>query len=369
MNPIIKWPGGKRRELSVLRPLFPTHRRLVEPFAGGAAVFCALEPPAALLNDLDPDLIALYARIGAGEASTTATFRDLTTAWNAVLTAGRAFAPVLAEAYRRPDFTAAGATPHVVGAVLSELALQPTSPFLPRVPLRHLLGQTVTDKLKRLRALEAIKPVPEADLREQLATAVIAAFYTFIRDQFVPSSPDEAVAAFWFLRETCYGSLNRYNQAGRFNVPYGGASYNDKDLAGKVETLLSPATVALFARATLSCLDFRDFFAAYGAGSPGDFVFLDPPYDSKFSSYGARPFNAAAQAALAEIVSGLSAPTALVIRRTPFIEALYRDRGLTLATYSRTYGVNIRSRFARAAEHLLVLNYALPTSVGLTRLA
>ena len=364
MQPIIKWPGGKRRELALLRPLFPAHRRLVEPFVGGAAAFCALEPAAALLNDLDPDLIAFYRAVGSADPATALLFHQLAAAFGAVLAAGRYFAPVLAAAYRRPEFSAAGVTPHAVGAILAELSLRPVSPFLAYWPLRPFLSHALNDKLARLRALELVKPIPEADLREQLTTAAVSALYVYLRDHFRPASNAEATAVFWFLRETCYGSLNRYNRAGHFNVPYGGASYNDVDLAAKVERLLAPQTGALFARATLSCLDFEAFFAAYGAGQPGDFIFLDPPYDSTFSSYGARPFGPAEQASLAEIVAAATQPTMLVIRRTPLIEGLYRDRGLTLATYSRTYGVNIRGRFPRAAEHLLVLNYPLPASSG-----
>ncbi len=60
-KPLLKWPGGKRKLTKHLAPLIPTsYRRLFEPFAGGAALFFHLEPDAAVLSDLNEDLINCY---------------------------------------------------------------------------------------------------------------------------------------------------------------------------------------------------------------------------------------------------------------------------------------------------------------------
>ncbi|WP_254916291.1 DNA adenine methylase [Achromobacter denitrificans] len=60
-SPIFKWAGGKRWLVSKYRDLFPsTYSRLIEPFAGGAAVFFALKPERAWLNDVNTDLINAY---------------------------------------------------------------------------------------------------------------------------------------------------------------------------------------------------------------------------------------------------------------------------------------------------------------------
>ena len=46
MKPIIKYQGGKTRELPIIKKLAPTKfDRIVEPFAGGAAVSFAYEKP------------------------------------------------------------------------------------------------------------------------------------------------------------------------------------------------------------------------------------------------------------------------------------------------------------------------------------
>lgn len=62
-NPILAWPGGKRRLASKLLPLFPNpHTCYVEAFAGGAALLFARPEPAKaeVLNDINGELINLY---------------------------------------------------------------------------------------------------------------------------------------------------------------------------------------------------------------------------------------------------------------------------------------------------------------------
>lgn len=64
MQPFLKWAGGKRW---LFTPSFvdglPKFERYIEPFLGGGAGFFALEPGAALLSDVNADLIELYQTI------------------------------------------------------------------------------------------------------------------------------------------------------------------------------------------------------------------------------------------------------------------------------------------------------------------
>src|SRR5687767_6702725 len=60
IQPFLKWPGGKRWLIQHGLPMPLNFDRLVEPFAGSAAVFFAIRPQRALLSDLNPELINLF---------------------------------------------------------------------------------------------------------------------------------------------------------------------------------------------------------------------------------------------------------------------------------------------------------------------
>ena len=60
-KPFLKWAGGKHKLVYFIASHLPaSRRRLIEPFAGSAALSLALEFEAYLLNDNNPDLITLF---------------------------------------------------------------------------------------------------------------------------------------------------------------------------------------------------------------------------------------------------------------------------------------------------------------------
>ena len=60
MKPIIKYQGGKGKELPLIKQLAPRQfSRVVEPFCGGAAVSFGLSYPT-LMSDINRDVINLY---------------------------------------------------------------------------------------------------------------------------------------------------------------------------------------------------------------------------------------------------------------------------------------------------------------------
>jgi DNA adenine methylase len=61
VQPFLKWAGGKRQLMPYIRPLIPQKiKRYFEPFIGGGAVLFYLQPAAALVNDLNSELINCY---------------------------------------------------------------------------------------------------------------------------------------------------------------------------------------------------------------------------------------------------------------------------------------------------------------------
>lgn len=59
--PVLKWAGGKRQLLDTLIPLVPKDYSVYcEPFVGGGALFFALQPQSACINDVNYELIRVY---------------------------------------------------------------------------------------------------------------------------------------------------------------------------------------------------------------------------------------------------------------------------------------------------------------------
>jgi DNA adenine methylase len=60
-RPFLKWAGGKSRLIQQYIPYFPkSYKNYYEPFLGGGAVFFYLQPTAAILTDINAELINTY---------------------------------------------------------------------------------------------------------------------------------------------------------------------------------------------------------------------------------------------------------------------------------------------------------------------
>ena len=61
MKPIIKYRGGKSKELPHLLEHIPQFEgRYIEPFFGGGAMYFHLEPEGAIINDINTRLMDFY---------------------------------------------------------------------------------------------------------------------------------------------------------------------------------------------------------------------------------------------------------------------------------------------------------------------
>jgi len=64
MNPVLKYRGGKSREIPRFLQYIPDDfNRYIEPFFGGGAVFFHLEPDNAIINDVNERLMAFYRQL------------------------------------------------------------------------------------------------------------------------------------------------------------------------------------------------------------------------------------------------------------------------------------------------------------------
>lgn len=369
MLPLIKWPGGKTSELEIIKKHLPEGEyRYVEPFFGGGAVFFEICPKSAIINDVSKNLMSFYSFIGSKNVKFQKCVEGIVNEWEILKKYCGEKASFLCTLYR--SFTA--------GAMTEEEFLQTIASYTDvavdyiadrsqvisdKQTFRSELNRMVSDKLIRT-AKNEIKfgGLSDDDLQKNILTGFTAGYYMYMRsmlnamekDKFLYISDEYKSAVFFFVREFCYGSMFRYNKNGDFNIPYGGIAYNSKDFKRKADALFDEQTVDLLASAEILSTDFSNVFARCGEG---EFIFLDPPYDTEFSEYETNAFGKEEHKRLAECIYSTKAKFLLIIKNTPFIASLYENKGFNIFAFDNKYAYCVKGRNDRNAEHLIITNY------------
>lgn len=61
LKPVLKWVGGKRQLLEIIKPYIDTkYSTYVEPFIGGGALLFDIQPKKAIINDYNGELVNVY---------------------------------------------------------------------------------------------------------------------------------------------------------------------------------------------------------------------------------------------------------------------------------------------------------------------
>ena len=89
MKPLLKWPGGKAREIDQIYGLIPEYQRYLEPFFGGGALFFHLQPRHAAINDVSRDLMEFYHLIRTQNGEFEAALRCYADSFQGLLEFGR----------------------------------------------------------------------------------------------------------------------------------------------------------------------------------------------------------------------------------------------------------------------------------------
>lgn len=189
-----------------------------------------------------------------------------------------------------------------------------------------------------------------------LKAAVYMAMRNAYNDDGFVGTTGHAVA-FYFVMEYCHSSMFRYSKDGKFNVPYGGISYNRKNFGMKMRQALSADVERLLAGTVIGNADFEAFLRRHSPHA-NDFVFLDPPYDAEFSTYDWDAFTSDDQRRLARWCTETPAMVMLVVKDTPLIRELYTSDRFTIGEFGKTYQVSFKARNDSKARHLLITNYA-----------
>lgn len=369
MNPIIKWPGGKSREIEKIKPLIPEYDRYVEPFFGGGALFFNLSPKCAAINDISESLIQYYKLIKDQDKQ----LYDLLICYN------NSFSNIVSVCSKETNellhiffklkegIIQKEELSSTLEDLISSMSDKINSGFSEKLLLNKdefdsYIHQMVEDKFVRTVANYNKKPFSTEDLCENLITGFTSGYYMYFRKVFNDISlgriTDQSIqyqaANFYFIREYCYGSMFRYNSKGEFNIPYGGMSYNRKNMKSKIDNMFNREIDTLFSNTDIHCSDFEEFFENINL-SEKDFMFLDPPYDTDFSDYEGKDFTKTDQERLAYELKKTLAKFILVIKNTEFISSLY-EKDFNILSFDKQYSYNVRSRNNRDVEHLIITN-------------
>ena len=372
MNPIIKWPGGKSREIDRIQPLIPKHERYVEPFFGGGALFFHLQPKQAAINDISESLIQYYTLIKNQDKALYNLLICYNNSFSNLVNVCSAESCFLSDTFfkLKNDEISKDELGVILSDLISSLSEKINSGFSEKLLIdkdsfEKTLHRMVEDKFIRTVVNYNKTPFSHEDLGENLITGFTSGYYMYFRQIFNDISlgrlTDQSIqykaANFYFIREYCYGSMFRYNSKGEFNIPYGGMSYNKKNMQSKIDNMFNREIDQLFANTDIHCSDFEDFFENVNLTS-NDFMFLDPPYDTDFSDYEGKDFTKFDQERLAHALKKTLARFILVIKNTDFINGLY-EKDFNILSFDKQYTYNVRSRNDRDVEHLIITNLSV----------
>ena len=345
MANIIKWTGGKERELTtIINELPPKIIDYYEPFVGGGSVFLKMSNVASHLyiNDRSKNLYALYKAIKLRDNNVFKNMCIINDTWKKIYNDTISYQVELLSFYNTEDFN-----------IIKSWALYPI--FGHKDLYEKYFISCIKRKKSKTKELESTMKDKDAVFKN-IQTSIFGAFYTYLRELYNKNIllDEENTAIFFFLRMYAFNGMFRYNKNGEFNVPYSGMSYNKKTMDKNIDFYSCQELQEIFSRTTLCNEDFETFLNLH-IPKENDFLFLDPPYDTTFSTYDNNIFNEDDHRRLFNVINNLRCNWMLVIKTSPLIEDLYKN--FNIIRYDKLYQVNFKNRNDRDVEHLLIKNY------------
>lgn len=349
----------------------PLFNRYFEPFVGGGSVFMAINAKEYLINDFSSELIELYRNIANNDQDFFRYAMLMDLAWQKSLSFFKANLS-LVDTYLdyRKGILTKDLLEVKINSFCSDKHEEITSIVGEEFDKKNevLIKEIKTNllrKMVRMRKLEKEKhELPAKDLHDNIETAIKSAVYMYFRylynDKVITNEmPKLHCALFFFMRNYAYSGMFRYSSKGDFNVPYGGIAYNSKLMVKKLNYYRSKNLHNRFKKTHIYNFDFEEFLTQ-NQPAEDDFIFLDPPYDSEFSTYAQHAFTQEDQRRLANyLIKDCKAKWMLVIKNTEFIYSLYDKKGIHIRMFDKEYIVSFMNRNEKKVTHLIITNYDL----------
>lgn len=370
LEPIIKWPGGKEKELHQIIEHCPQYfENFYEPFVGGGSVFMAIRAEKYFVNDFSTELISLYRAIQDTDKDFFACLDGMELTWTNAEAFSQLFYDEIAELYipYRKDVINQEELCVRIDVFVNEHQLE-LSQILSGIRLDEgcfvrEVKRTIKDKMKRMKKVEKERGIlSEEDLRDNIETIIKGAVYMYYRglynNQMLDKTWQLQTSLFFFMRSYAYSGMFRFGARGNFNVPYGGIAYNSKHLTHKINYYRSCELIEHLKNAQIFNLDFERFLQE-NLPTENDFVFLDPPYDTEFSTYDRIEFGRNEQQRLAHyLINECQGRWMLIIKHTDFVFNLYNGHpGIYILAFDKEYVVSFMNRNNKNVKHLLITNY------------
>ncbi|PWE20336.1 DNA adenine methylase [Aliarcobacter skirrowii] len=373
LSPILKWAGGKEQELKYIHPCLPKKiNNYYEPFIGGGAVYFSVDANKMFINDKSHELINLYNAISIQDKKFFSVVEEMMHNWKLLENIITNNKTIFIDTYK--EFSNDKKNEEEVKNWVTSFVLKHSKDFNGmfdtnfNVNIDNFLKEikkNINSKMKRMKKIELDRgELPDNDIVDNMESALKSAFYMHFRYLYnnikkYKIEHSFAVAIFFFIRNFAYSGMFRYNKDGGFNVPYGGIGYNRKNLAKKVDYLKTNELIEHLNKTVIDNLDFEDFFKK-NKPKKDDFIFLDPPYDSEFSTYAQNEFTRNDQIRLANyLINDCEANWMMVIKNTDFIYDLYNKDGIYMTSFDKKYLVSFQNRNDKDVEHLLITNYKI----------
>lgn len=378
LSPLLKYPGGKDKELGHILPNLPQDaRNYYEPFVGGGAVYFAVTADKYYINDKSFELMELYEMVKTQNAEFLYNLQQIEHNWQIIAQVVFNHTQEITSiytAYKNNIMDKQKLYDEISAFVLhnaDEFNGLLSTNF--NVGIQNFVNELIKsfrNKIIRMVDLECRKnALSREDFLQNIECAFKSAFYMHFRYLYnnaneLKLSKPFSTAIYFYIREFCYSSMFRYNTNGHFNVPYGGISYNKKTLTKKIEYFANEDLISHLEKTQMGCYDFEEFLQIYNPQF-NDFMFLDPPYDTEFSTYANNAFDKQDQERLAKYLkTECNCYFMLVIKKSDYILSLYRDgmldkngRKISINKFDKKYFVSFQNRNNKNAEHLIITNY------------
>ena len=158
-----------------------------------------------------------------------------------------------------------------------------------------------------------------------------------------------------YLNKACFNGLYRVNSKNEFNVPFGKKT--------KINTYEGSNLITVSNYLTMNNIKIQsvDFEESLKTAKKGDFVYIDPPYDSDtstFNNYTEDGFGKEEQRRLAKVYKDLDKRGVYVMlsnHNTTLINELYKDYHIHIIEAKRNINANGKKR--GKVEEVIITNY------------